>query len=104
MKLLMVTVVEEFHNDVLRMFKEAKIENFSESEIGGHKSTSNILISSNWFASEKTGTQSNLFFSFTENKNIDLLFKILKEYNNNLITNNPVRAVVLPIERFLDEL
>jgi hypothetical protein len=103
MKLLMVTVVEEFHNDVLQMFKQAEINNFSESEIGGHKAPGSILSSSNWFASKKSGTQSNLFFSFTEDKNIDVLFKILKEYNSNIETNNPVHAVVLPIERSLND-
>jgi hypothetical protein len=103
MKLLMVTVVEDFHNDVLHMFKQAEINNFSESEIGGHKSPSSILSSSNWFSSEKSETQSNIFFSFTEDKNIDVLFKILKEYNNNIETNNPVHAVVLPIEKTLND-
>ena len=32
MKLLMVTSVEEFHNDILQLFKKAGIQNFSESE------------------------------------------------------------------------
>ena len=101
MKLLMVTVVKEFHNDILLMFKQAKITDFSESEIGGHKSSGSIIPSSNWFASEKSETQSNLFFSFTDDKNIDVLFKILKEYNSNIETNNPIHAVTLPIERSL---
>ena len=103
MKLLMVTVVEEFHHDILRMFKEANIQNFSESEIGGHKRASTVIRASNWFAAGKTGTQSLLFFSFTEEENIDALFLLLKEYNNTLETNNPVKAVVLPIERSLND-
>ena len=101
MKLLLVTSVEEFHSDILRMFKEAKIRNFSESVIGGHKSNTSVLVSTNWFAAEKAGTQSNLFFSFTEDDKIDSLFQLLNEYNKNLETNNPIKAVVLPIERYL---
>jgi len=101
MKLLLVTSVEEFHNDIIQMFKDAKIENFSESDIGGHKKNSSVLVSTNWFAAEKSGTQSNLFFSFTEDEKIETLFQLLREYNSNLETNNPIKAVVLPIEKHL---
>lgn len=101
MKLLMVTSVEAFHNDILQLFKQAGIQNFSESGIDGYKNIPTIVSSSNWFASSKGSTNSILLFSFTEEENIDSLFELLKEYNNNLETNNPVRAVVLPIERTL---
>jgi len=101
MKLLMVTSVEEFHDDILQLFKKAEINNFSESDIGGHKTIASVVSTSNWFAAGKTGTQSILFFSFTEEKNIDLIFGLLKEYNKQIETNNPIKAVVLPIERTL---
>ncbi len=101
MKLLLVTSVEEFHNDIIQMFKESKIESFSESEIGGHKKNSSVLVSTNWFASEKSGTNSIMLFSFTEEDKIDSLFNLLEEFNNNMETKNPVKAVVIPIERSL---
>ncbi|MDC9723233.1 MAG: hypothetical protein PSN34_10770, partial [Urechidicola sp.] len=66
-----------------------------------HKTVAPIMTSSNWFAAGKSGTQSNLFFSFTKDENIDTMFDLLEEYNKNLETNNPIRAVVLPIERIL---
>jgi hypothetical protein len=40
-----------------------------------------------------------MFFSFTEDKNIDTLFDLIKEFNQNLETNNPIKAVVVPIEK-----
>jgi len=101
MKLVIVTAVEEFQKDVLRLFKNANIESFSSSEIDGHKSKSALLMASNWFSGEKSGNESSLFFSFTEDKNIDLLFKIIKEFNANLETNNPIKAVVVPIEKYI---
>jgi hypothetical protein len=42
-----------------------------------------------------------MFFSFTENKNIETLFQLIEEYNQNIETNNPIRAVVCPIEKFI---
>lgn len=101
MKLVMVTSVQEFQKDVLELFKKANIESFSSSDIDGHKSVSSILKTSNWFSSLKGGTESSLFFSFTEEENIDSLFSLIKVFNESLETNNPIRAIVLPIEKYI---
>jgi hypothetical protein len=42
-----------------------------------------------------------LLFSFAEEDNIEVLFGLLAEFNNHLETQNPVKAVVVPIERSL---
>lgn len=101
MKLLIVTVVEAFEKDLFRLFKEANIERFSGSDIDGYKNPTAVVRSSSWFPSQKSGVESNLFFSFTEDDNIDGLFKLIKEFNSNLETNNPIRAVAVPIEKFI---
>lgn len=101
MKLVIVTLVEEFQNDVLKLFKEANIESFSSSDIGGHKNASTILKASNWFSTAKVGTDSRMLFSFTDDEHIDFLFKLIKDYNSSLEINSPVRAIVVPIERFI---
>ncbi|WP_281542217.1 hypothetical protein [Maribacter aestuarii] len=99
MKLLIVTVVEEFEKEILRLFKEARIENFSGSDIDGYKNVTSMVHTSSWFPSEKGGVESSLFFSFTEDENIDSLFEMIKEFNNKLETNNPIKAIVVPIEK-----
>ncbi|MCX7550367.1 hypothetical protein [Xanthomarina sp. F2636L] len=99
MKLVIVTSVEEFQKDILRLFKDADIHNFSSSEIDGYKNGSSLLMATSWFPSVKGGNESSLFFSFTEDEKIDTLFSLIKEFNSNVETNNAVRAVVVPIER-----
>jgi hypothetical protein len=99
MKLVLVTAVEEFHKDVIKLFKKAGIENFSESGIDGYKNNTALLMSSNWFGAEKSSNESTMFFSFTEENLIDTLFTLIKEFNLSLETNNPIRAVVIPIEK-----
>ncbi|GGG51180.1 hypothetical protein [Bizionia arctica] len=101
MKLVIVTAVEEFQKDVLKLFKNANIENFSSSDIDGYKNGSSVLMASNWFSGEKGGNESSLFFSFTEDSNIDVLFSLIKEFNASLETNNPIKAVVVPIEKYI---
>ncbi|NER16813.1 hypothetical protein [Spongiivirga citrea] len=101
MKLLIVTVVEEYHEDILELFKDANIENFSESDIDGYKTTGSLLMTSNWFPSEKGAADSRLFFSFTEDEKIDAVFKLTEAYNKRLVTYNPIKAVVVPIEKYI---
>lgn len=101
MKLVIVTAVEQFQKDVLKLFKKANIENFSSSDIDGYKNSSSVLMASSWFAGQKSGNESSLFFSFTDDEHIDALFQIIKEFNANLETNNPIKAIVVPIEKFI---
>jgi hypothetical protein len=101
MKLVLVTAVEEFQNDVLDIFKKANIENFSSSDIDGYKNAPSLLMASNWFSAGKGGTESIMFFSFTNKEKIDDLFNLIEEFNNNLETNNPLKAIVVPVERFI---
>ena len=99
MKLVIVTSVEEFRKDVLKLFKNANIHNLSSSDIDGYKNGSSVLMTSSWFSTEKFSNESRMFFSFTEDENIDTLFDLIKEFNSGVETNNAVRAVVVPIER-----
>ncbi len=99
MKLLLVTVVEQFEKQVVDLFKNANIENFSGSDIDGYKTPVSLLMKSSWFPNVKGGVESSLFFSFTEDDKIDVLFELIKEFNTKLETNNPIKAVVVPIER-----
>ena len=99
MKLVIVTAVEEFRKDVLSLFKNANIHNLSSSDIDGYKNGSSLLMTSSWFPGEKFSNESRMFFSFTEDENIDALFDLIQEFNSGLETNNAVRAVVVPIER-----
>ena len=101
MKLLIVTVVEEYGKEILQLFKKANIESFSGSDIDGYKNPAKVLMASNWFPSEKGGVESNMFFSFTVDENIEILFQLISEFNNNLETNNPIRAAVVPIEKYI---
>ena len=99
MKLLIVTVVDQFEKDVLQLFKKSNIESFSGSDIEGYKNASSFMMNTSWFPSQKSGADSSMFFSFTEDEKIDVFFSLVVQFNENLETNNPIHAVVVPIER-----
>ena len=99
MKIIIVTTVEEYKSQVFKLFKQAGVESFSESDIDGYKSAAPLMYTSSWFPSEKGGAASNMFFSFTEDEKVTELFKLIKQFNENSETTNPIRAVEIPIER-----
>jgi hypothetical protein len=101
MKLLLVTSVEQFEKEIPKLFRKANIENYSESDISGFKNPTTMLRTASWFPSDTGGVESSLFFSFTDEANIDLLFELIKEFNQHLETNNPIKAIVVPIEKFI---
>jgi len=101
MKLVIVTVVNQYHKEVLGLFKKANIESFSEASIEGFINIPSNVSNSSWFPIEKSGSKSRLFFSFTEEEEIETLFQLLSEFNSKLESNNPLRAVVIPIEKHL---
>ena len=101
MKLVIVTVVDQYQKDVFHLFKKAEIDSFSESNIEGFKTSKSISLTSNWFGSDKSSADSEMFFSFAEDKKIDVLFSLIKEFNQNLETNNLIKAVVVPIEKYI---
>ncbi len=102
MKLVKVTAVKSFHKDVIKLFKKSGIENFSESEIDGYKNGPSVLLSTNWFGTVHKGNESSMFFSFTDDIHIDELFVAIKKFNEHLKeSNNPLKAIVVPIEKYI---
>lgn len=101
MKMVIVTAVEEYTDKVFELLKAANIESFSGSAVEGYKNLPPVLFNSSWFPSEKSGARSSLFFSYTDEEKVGKLFALLKEFNDGLDSNNPIKAVELPVERFI---
>lgn len=101
MKLLIVTAVSTYQDAILKLFKKAAIEAFSTSEIDGFKSQNGLIAMQSWFPTAHLGNESVMFFTFTEEAKIDAFFTLGYEFNQHLETQNPIRAVVVPIERSL---
>ena len=101
MKLLLVTVVEQFEEDIIKLFKAVNIESYSESHIDGYKNPASVYMTSSWFPSDSTGVRTSLFFSFTSEDKIEPLFELIRVFNENLDTANPIKAVVVPIEKHI---
>lgn len=101
MKMVIVTAVEEYTDRVLELLRAAGIESFSGSAVEGYKNLPPVLFNRSWFPSEKGGARASLFFSYIDAEKVGRLFALIKEFNGALDSNNPIKAVELPIERFI---
>jgi len=101
MKLVIVTTVDQYKNEVIKLFRNAEIKNFSESDIEGFKSSNRLPLASNWFASNRSGANSEMFFAFTKLENAKKLIQLIKEFNQQEEINNPVKGVIIPVEEYI---
>lgn len=101
MQLLILTTVRSYEKQAVQLFKKAEIHAFSNTNIKGFKSQDHENLIDNWFSSSSEKVNSTLFFTFAENIKIEQLLVELKELNNNLESDNPLRAIVLNIEKFI---
>jgi hypothetical protein len=88
MKLLIITAITAFENDIKAMLQKANISDISEE-----------AISSNWFASEMNETESILFYAFVRKENAMLFFNLVNEFNAAQKTHSHIHVAQLNIEQ-----
>lgn len=98
MKLIVITAVSSFEEDILTLLKKAEIENFTGTDMDGYNTKP--VASFSWFSGESEGIPSLMYFSATSNEKATNLVKLVKEFNTNLEDGqrSHIKAIVLPIE------
>src|SRR3569833_2055258 len=99
MKLLVVTCLKEYLNEISKIFKQANINVFSTSEIVGHRNGAPLNLLEDWFASGGEDVDSMMIFTFTPAANAEHGLALIKDYNETLKDNYPVRAFIMPVEK-----
>ncbi len=99
MKLLVVTCLKEYLGDISRIFKQANIDVFSTTEVTGRRDFESSSLLEDWFASGGEEVDSMMIFTFTPAANAEHGVALIREYNEILKENFPVRAFVMPVEK-----
>jgi len=99
MKLLIVTSLKEYQQTIADIFEEAQIKVFSVTNTIGHKDDHKMNLMDNWFASGDEHFDSIFLFSFTDDANAVTALELIKKYNENAVSEFPVRAFILPVEQ-----
>jgi len=99
MKLLIITAITAFENDIKAMLQKANISTYTFSNVTGFRDISEEAISSNWFASEMNETESILFYAFVRKENAMLFFNLVDAFNAAQKTHSHIHVAQLNIEQ-----
>jgi nitrogen regulatory protein PII len=99
MKLLIITAIKEFENEIKQQLKTAKVTTFSYKNVIGYRDSTQDAIESNWFSSEMNKSESILFYAFVPKENVDTLFENINEFNVKQETLSHIHVAVLAIEK-----
>ena len=99
MKLLVITAIREFEEEIKHQLKKAEVKTFSFKEVTGYRDSTEDAVESNWFSSEMNQTESVVFFAFVKTENVDVLFGLINEFNKKQKTLSHIHVAVLNIER-----
>jgi tRNA A37 methylthiotransferase MiaB len=98
MKLLMITSLKEYSDQVAAIFKEAGIGVYSATDTIGFKGEQEHNLMDSWFGMGEARFDSVCLFSFTEDEKAQQGLQLVKNYNNQHPGDFPIRAFVLPVE------
>ena len=99
MKLLLITAVKEFENEIKQLLKKSAVQSFSYQNVKGFKNSSGEAMESNWFGSEMNETDSILFYAFTPKEKVDTLFELVEYFNMEQESLSHIHIAVLSIEK-----
>jgi nitrogen regulatory protein PII len=99
MKLLLITAVAEFENEVKQILKKALVKTYSYKAVVGYRNTSEDAIGSNWFGTEMNENESIMFYAFVQKENVDIVCNSVKEFNSKQETLSHIHVVTLNIEK-----
>lgn len=99
MKLVIITAIKQFEKDIISQLKKANVKTFSFRDVTGYRDSTEDAVESNWFSSEMNQTESILFYAFVKKDNIDLLFKLIKEFNSKQKSLSHIHVAVVNIEK-----
>lgn len=99
MKLLIITCLKEYQQDVADILGKAKVNVFSVSDTTGFKDDHAENLADSWFAAREESFDSLFIFSFTTAENAQDAMTLIKNYNAGASTAYPVRAFIVPVEQ-----
>lgn len=99
MKLVIITAIKLFEKDIKLQLKKAEVKTFSFKEVTGYRDSTEDSIESNWFSSEMNQTESIVFYAFVKKENVDMLFKLINDFNDKQKTMSHIHVAVINIEK-----
>ena len=99
MKLLLITAIKEFENEVKNILLKSEVKSFTYNAVKGFKNDARNNVVENWFASSFAETDSLLFTVFVPEENSPLILKKIEEFNAGQETLSKVHIALINLEQ-----
>lgn len=100
MKLLLITCIEEFENDVKNILKHSGVKAFSYQSVKGYKNGKEADVS-NWFVASDSPVDSLLFVAFIESGSADEIFAKAERFNVGRGASSRLHLTCINSEKFM---
>jgi len=99
MKMIIITAIQMFEEDIVKVLKENNVNAFSSTELVGHANKKSSNSSDNWFGGANGNRQSMLFFAFIPAQDVTSVFDAVEEFNEKQTTESRIHIAVLNVEK-----
>ncbi|HLU50540.1 MAG TPA: hypothetical protein VKZ42_00130 [Flavobacteriaceae bacterium] len=99
MKLIIITAVKEYTEDVKEILKNENITTFSYSEVTGYRDSTLDDLENNWFGSEMNKSESVLFFAFVTNMACKNVYETIREFNKNITVTSKIHMASVLLDK-----
>jgi nitrogen regulatory protein PII len=99
MKLVIITAIKEFEKDIKLQLRKADVKTFSFRDVTGYRDSTEDAVESNWFSSEMNQTESILFYAFVKKENVNMLFELINNFNQQQQSLSQIHVAVINIEK-----
>ncbi len=100
MKLIIITAISTFENEIRKILKSAEIDTYSVVDVSGFRDNTLDAVSTNWFATEMNKSKSILFYVFVKEEKAAHVFKNVNVFNETLESDSRIHIAKLNIEQF----
>ncbi len=101
MKLLVITSIKGFKKEIKLILKKADVKTYSYKDVTGYRDASELSIKDNWFSNDMNEGEAVFFYAFVKSENVDLVFDMVKEFNQKQETLSTLHVAVLNIEKHI---
>jgi hypothetical protein len=99
MKMIVITAIQMFEEDIVKMLKQNNVNAFSSTELVGYANKKSTTSADNWFGGGNGHKQSMLFFAFVPEESVDAVFHAVEEFNGKQKTESRIHLAVLHVEK-----
>lgn len=98
MKLLIITSIAEFKEEVQQILRKGQVKSYSFREVTGYRDVTEESVENNWFATEMNENVSIMFYAFIPKINVDIVSTLINEFNMKQDTLSRIHFAKIDIE------